>query len=182
MAKTDQKKYRTTFISLMSETTPPEQLLQQLLQLQSENACLKSLCEGYKFIANARETEWRTLSLKTVNNIPLQSNLENQLTEIKILQEQVRELHQKIEGGIIRETELTRQAGTTDNYIYQTDDLKSKIHYLQCELTDFKDQLKRLYNQNSILQNYVGRIAELESLLSNAEEEISQLKNANNEI
>ena len=181
MLKTDQKNYRTTFISQMSETIPPEQLLQQLLQLQSENACLKSLCEEYKFIANTRETEWRTLSLKTVNNIPLQSNLENQLTEIKILQEQVRELHQKIEGGIIRETELTRQAGTTDTYVYQNDDLKSKMHYLQCELTDFKDQLKRLYNQNSILQNYVSRIAELESLLSNAEEEISRLKNTNNE-
>jgi hypothetical protein len=157
----------------MSDTISQEELLKQLAQLQSENAYLRTLAAEYKFIANAKETEWRELSLKTVNNIPLQSNLENQLAEIKILQEQIRELQQRIEGGFIRETELTRQSGKSDNYAYQNDDLKSQLHYLQCELTDLKEQLKRLYNQNSFLQNYVSRIAELESLLSNAEEEIN---------
>jgi chromosome segregation ATPase len=166
----------------MSDTISNEELLKQLAELQSENAYLRALAAEYKLIANNRETEWRELSLKTVNNIPLQSNLENQLTEIKILQEHVRELHQKIEGGFIRETELTRQSGSADNYIYQNDDLKSQLHYLQCELTDLKDELKRLYNQNAVLHNYVSRIAELESLLSNAEEEISRLKNETNEI
>jgi predicted RNase H-like nuclease (RuvC/YqgF family) len=161
----------------MSDSNTPEDLLKQLLQLQSENAYLRTIAAQYKFVANTRETEWRELSIKTVNNIPLQSNLENQLTEIKILQEQVRELHQKIEGGFIRETELTRQSGTADNYAYQNDDLKSRLHYLQCELADLKDQLKRIYSQNAVLQNYVSRIAELESLLSNAEEEIDRLKN-----
>ena len=104
------------------------------------------------------------------------------MMEIKILQEQIRELQQRIEGGLSRETELTRQTGAADNFIYQNDDLKSQLHYLQCELTDLKDQLKRLYNQNAVLHNYVSRIAELESLLSNAEEEISRLKNETNEI
>jgi predicted RNase H-like nuclease (RuvC/YqgF family) len=161
----------------MNEDIQQGDLLKQLAQLQSENAYLRTLAAEYKFVANTRETEWRALSIKTVNNIPLQSNLENQLTEIKILQEQVRELHNRIEGGFIRETELTRQSGTTDHYAHQNDDLKSQLHYLQCELTDLKDQLKRLYNQNAVLQNYVSRIAELESLLSNAEEEIDRLKN-----
>lgn len=166
----------------MNEIIPQEELLKQLAQLQSENAYLRTIAAEYKFVANTRETEWRELSLKTVNNIPLQSNLENQLTEIKILQEQVRELHQRIEGGFIRETELTRQCGASDNYAYQNDDLKSQLHYLQCELTDLKDQLKRLYNQNAVLQNYVSRIAELESLLTNAEEEIDRLKNETKDI
>jgi predicted RNase H-like nuclease (RuvC/YqgF family) len=164
----------------MSDTISQEELLKQLTQLQSENAYLRTLAAEYKFVANTRETEWRELSLKTVNNIPLQSNLENQLTEIKILQEHVRELHQKIEGGFIRETELTRQSVTADSYVYQNDDLKSQLHYLQCELADVKDQLKRLYNQNAVLQNCVSRIAELESLLSNAEEEIDMLKEEKN--
>ena len=160
----------------MNEMIPQEELLKQLAQLQSENAYLRTLAAEYKYIAGTKETEWRELSIKTVNNIPLQSNLENQLTEIKTLQEQVRELHQKIEGGFIRETELTRQSGTTDHYVHQNDDLKSQMNYLQAELVDLIDQLKRLYNQNTVLQNYVGRIAELESLLSNAEEEIDRLK------
>lgn len=161
----------------MNEDIQQVDFLKQLAQLQSENAYLRTLAAEYKLVANTRETDWRALSLKTVNNIPLQSNLENQLVEIKILQEQVRELHQRIEGGFIRETELTRQSGTADHYAHQNDDLKSQLHYLQCELTDLKDQLKRLYNQNTVLQNYVSRIAELESLLSNAEEEIDRLKN-----
>jgi len=182
MVKTHQKNYRTTFINLMSETIPPEQLLQQLLQLQSENACLKSLCEEYKFIANTRETEWRTLSLKTVNNIPLQSNIENQGAEIKNLHEQVRDLQQRIEGGFNRENELAREAGTAANYLGENDDLKSKLHYLQSELAEENEQVKRMYNQNAVLQNYVSRIAELESLLSNAEEEISRLKKESKEF
>jgi len=166
----------------MNEITTQEELLKQLAQLQSENAYLRTLTAEYKSIANTREIQWRELNLKTVNNIPLQSNLENQLTEIKILQEQIRALQQRIEGGLVRESELTRQSGSADNYVYQNDDLKSQLHYLQCELTDLKDQLKRLYNQNAVLHNYVSRIAELESLLSNAEEEIMRLKNENNEI
>ena len=166
---------------VMNEIIPQDELLKQIAQLQSENAYLRTLTADYKFMANNRETEWRTLSLKTFNNIPLQSNLENQLTEIKILQEQIRELHQKIEGGLNRETELTRESGAANEYAYQNDDLKSQLHLLQCELTDLKEQLKRLYNQNSFLQNHISRIAELESLLSNAEEEISRLKNEGQE-
>jgi hypothetical protein len=160
----------------MNEIIPQQELLQQIAQLQSENAYLRILAEEYKLLANNRETEWRELSLKTVNNIPLQSSLENQLTEIKILQEQVRQLNQRIEGGISREATLTRQSGAADTIAYQNEDLKSQLHYLQCEISDFKEQLNRLYNQNSFLQSYVTRNAELESLLANAEEEILLLK------
>lgn len=166
----------------MNETIPQEELLKQIAQLQSENAYLRTLTEEYKLLANNRETEWRELSLKTVNNIPLQSNLETQLTEIKILQEQLRQLNQKIEGGLSREAALTRETATADNYAYQNEDLKSQLHYLQCEITDFKEQLKKLYNQNIFLQGYVARNAELESLLTNAEEEIDRLKNSDMKI
>jgi hypothetical protein len=159
----------------MDDSISQEELLKHLAQLQSENAYLRTVATEYKIVANNRETEWRELSIKTVNNIPLQSNAETQLIEIKILQEQVRGLHQRIEGSISRETELMRQNDTPD-YAYQNDDLKSQLHYLQCELTDVKEQLKRLYNQNNVLQNYVSRIAELESLLSIAEEEIENMK------
>jgi chromosome segregation ATPase len=163
----------------MSNNIPEEELLKQLAQLQSENAYLRTLAAEYKYIANSKETEWRELSLKTINNIPLQSNLENQLMEIKLLQGHIRELQQQIEGGLTRETELNRQFGTGDNYVYQNDDLKSQLYSLQSELTDLKEQLQRVYNQNSFLQNYVSRIAELESLLSIAEQEIERLNNLN---
>jgi len=163
----------------MSNNIPEEELLKQLAQLQSENAYLRTLAAEYKYIANSKETEWRELSLKTSNNIPLQSNLENQLMEIKLLQGHIRELQQQIEGGLTRETELNRQFGTADNYVYQNDDLKSQLYSLQSELSDLKEQLQRVYNQNSFLQNYVSRIAELESLLSIAEEEIERLNNLN---
>jgi len=163
----------------MSDTISQEELLKQLAQLQSENAYLRTLAADYKYIANRKETEWRELSLKTINNTSLQSNLENQLMEIKLLQDHIRELQQQIEGGLIRETELNRQFGTADNYVYQNDDLKSQLYSLQSELADLKEQLQRVYNQNSFLQNYVSRIAELESLLSIAEEEIERLNNLN---
>jgi hypothetical protein len=161
----------------MIDTISQEELLIQLTQLQSENAYLRTLVAEYKYIAGTKETEWRELSLKTVNNIPLQSNFENQLTEISLLQTHIRELQQKIEGGLMRETALNRQFGTVDNYVYKNDDLKSQLNSLQCELAELKEQLQRVYHQNAVLQNYVSRIAELESLLSIAEEEIDRLNN-----
>jgi hypothetical protein len=156
-----------------------EEILKQLAQLQSENANLRILVADYQFIANTRAAEWRMISLKTNNDIPLQSNVENQLTEIKFLQEHVRDLQQKIEGGVIREHEQSRQSESTGSYAQQNDELKTQLHHLQCEITDMKEQLQRLYNQIFFLQHSASRIAELESLLLNAEEEIESLKTEN---
>jgi predicted nuclease with TOPRIM domain len=153
-----------------------EDLLKNIALLQSENALLKTLMEEYKLAADARETAWREMSLKTFNNIPLQSNLDNRSFEIKNLHEQVRDLQQKIEGGFNREYQLAREADAAAQGTSENEDLKSKLHYLQSEMTELSEQVKRMYNQNAVLQNYVGRIAELESLLANSEDEINRLK------
>jgi hypothetical protein len=153
-----------------------EDLLKNIALLQSENALLKTLVEEYKLVADARETAWREMNLKSFNNIPLQSNLDTRLFEIKNLHEQVRDLQQKIEGGFNREYQLAREAGAAAQGTSENEDLKSKLHYLQSEMMELSEQVKRMYNQNAVLQNYVGRIAELESLLANSEDEINTLK------
>jgi len=47
---------------------------------------------------------------------------------------------------------------------------------LQVQLDDLGERLQELKTQNILQQQQVSRIAELESMLANAEEEIEQLK------
>ena len=163
----------------MSLTNSLEALSLKLSQLQSENASLKATVDEYKIIADSKETEWQLLQLKTINNIPFQSDLENQQLQIKMLEGNLRELQQKLNGGLLREKELGREFAAAENHLYESDDLKGQLHYLQCELNDGRDQLKMIYQQNVYLQHLTSRIAELESLLENANEEISRLKMTN---
>ncbi len=89
----------------------------------------------------------------------------------------IHELMQKAEAAAQREADLEKQVTQSVSISHQLEDIKVKYNYLQVQLDDLAERLLQLNNQSIIQSHYAGRIAELESMLANAEEEIDLLKN-----
>lgn len=146
-------------------------------KLQAENATLKGILKEYKEAALLKNTEQRELEEKAAAGAELKSWYDLQAEELKYVRSYVNELMQKAEAAAAREAELEKQVSLGVSTGYQLEEIKSRYNLLQVQLDDLAERLQELKTQNILQQQAVGRIAELESMLANAEEEIEQLKN-----
>lgn len=145
-------------------------------KLQAENATLKGIVEEYQLAVMAKNTAQKELEEKAAAGAELKSYYDLQAEELKYVRHYVNELMQKAEAAALREAELEKQVSFGVSTGYQLEEIKSKYSLLEVQLDDLGERLQELKTQNIIQQQQVSRIAELESMLANAEEEIDQLK------
>ena len=145
--------------------------------LEAENESLKSLLNQYDQLSLLKNMEKRELEEKASEGAAIKSSFDQQSLELMQVKNYIHELMQKAEAAAQRETELEKQVSISVSGSYQLDEIKTKYNYLQVQLDDLSEQLQLMNTQHILKLQYAGRIAELESLLANAEEEITALKN-----
>ena len=139
----------------------------------AENESLKQLLQEYQQIAMQKQEEWQR---QETSSTEIASNLENQGIELESKKNYIRDLLQQAEAAAQRENELENEVAGSVSVAHQLKDIKTQYDYLQAQLNDLSERLLELRNQNMLQMQYAGRIAELESLLANAEDEVALLK------
>ncbi len=145
-------------------------------RLEAENESLKSILQEYRMAASAKEMQARVLEEQVSESAAAKSNYELQAEELKLVKIYVHDLMQQAEAAAEREAILEKQVSHAVSANYQLEEIKSKYNYLLVQLDDLSQRLHQLHTQNLLHVQYMHRVAELESLLANAEEEIDELK------
>ena len=138
------------------------------------NSSLAARLEEHAGIIRDRDNEIAMLQSMLTEANAYRSNLDNQVFELKEVQQSIQQLQQQLEGTSYIGTNTF--TGTAVSMDQQVDNLKFQYTYLQTQLNDLQKQLVELNKRNLVLQQQTSRIAELESLLENAAEEIERLK------
>ena len=146
-------------------------------KLLAENITLKGILQEYQQAVLTKNVEQKELEEKVAMGAELKSYYDLQNEELKYVRSYVNELMQKAEGAAQREAELEKQVSLGVSTGYQLEEIKSKYNLLQVQLDELAQRLQELKTQNIIQQHQVSRIAELESMLAGAEQEIEELKN-----
>lgn len=151
--------------------SPEEQteLVKQLRHLAAENQSLKEQLEEYQFIVDTRDKQLTELKNRIASSTELQSNLDNQVEELQLLQDYIGDLKKQSDSVSGRVQPLNRGVGNAVSVEQQLADMKQEYAYQQTQLTDLQTQLQDLYNRNLLLQQQNSRMAELESMLADAE-------------
>ncbi len=158
-----------------STLTETEQLV---ARLAAENEILKQLLQEEQQIVTTKNIQQRELETKAAEGVELKSHFDLQAEELKIARNCVNELMQKAEAAVQKETELEKQVTQSVSTGYQLEEIKTKYNHLTAQLNDLTERLQQMNMQHITQVQYSGRIAELESQLANAEEEIEKLKAA----
>lgn len=148
-------------------------LIKKTEHLQAENESLKQLLQEYQQIAMQKQKEWQQ---QETNSTEIASGLENQGIELESKKNYIRDLLQQVQAAVQRENELEKEVAGSVSVAHKLEDIKTQYDYLQTQLNDLSERLLELRNQNMLQVQYAGRIAELESLLANAEDEVALLK------
>ncbi|MBL0356268.1 MAG: hypothetical protein IPP72_05000 [Chitinophagaceae bacterium] len=156
-------------------------IIEHSKHLEAENESLKSILHQYDQVAALKNIEKRELEEKVSAGAGFKSSFDQQLDELMLVKNYVHELMQKAAAAAEREADLEKQVTLSVSTSYQLEEIKSKYNYLLVQLDDLSERLQQMNIQNIIKQQYAGRIAELESQLANAEDEITALKNSSEE-
>ncbi len=147
-----------------------------LHQLQAENDRLREELSDYRERIGQQTETIRELSGQASAGTVIRSYYDLQNDELIRLREYIRELMQRAEGAAGRESELKKQVSLAVSSSRELDDIRSQYNYLQAQLSDLQDRLQELHRQQVAIQQQAARVAELESQLAIAEEEIELLK------
>ncbi len=158
-------------------TTEELAITERAKHLEAENESLKAMLQEFQQAAQLTRIEKRELEEQASEGAAAKSNFELQSLELKYVREYIVELVQKAEAAAQRETALENQLGLSVSTGFQLEEIKTRYNHLQVQLDDLSERLQQLNTQQTLHQQYAGRIAELESMLANAEEEIDTLKN-----
>lgn len=151
---------------------------QVIARLAAENEILKQLLQEEQQIATTKNMLQRELESKLSEGAAIKSHFDLQAQELKLAKSYVNELMQKAEAAVQKETDLEKQLTLSVSTGYQLEEIKTKYNHLSAQLNDLTERLQQMNALHIIQSQYTGRIAELESLLANAEEEIEKLKTA----
>jgi chromosome segregation ATPase len=151
-------------------------LLNKVKQLVAENTSLKARLEEYQYSIVSKEKELHELKLTIANSNEIRSSLDNKIFELELLQNYMGDMEKEAAGAVNREQELRQQVGHAISVSHQLQDLKQQYTYLQTQVTDQQTQLQELNNRNLLLQQQTSRIALLETLLADAEQERDEWK------
>ena len=151
-------------------------LLDQIRHLVSENESLKGRLGEYQYNTSIKEIAIQELRLQIASSNETKSRFDNQAMELELLQNYMGDMEQEITGAENWELDLHQQARHGIGLKHQFDDLKQQYIFLQTQLTDLQTQLQESKKRNLLLQQESSRIAELESLLADAEQERDEWK------
>ena len=109
------------------ETNPEHSgTVMQLNHFIAENESLKAQLEEYQYAIVTRDKEIENLQRKISGNIELISNSDNQLQELNLLQENVRQLKKGTENASNYEIKMERSAWPGSNTEQQLDNIKEE--------------------------------------------------------
>ncbi|MBC7886550.1 MAG: hypothetical protein H7Z13_01575 [Ferruginibacter sp.] len=145
-------------------------LLAAFKKLVAENKSLEARLEEYAAIINSRDLEIGMLQTMLSESNEFRSSTDSQVKELKELKGFINILQQQVAGSSYQVTGRLQPVNHTVTAEQQFENLKPAYAYMQSKLTDMQTQLLDMNNRNLLLQQQTSRIAELESLLANAEQ------------
>jgi DNA repair ATPase RecN len=145
-------------------------------RLAAENEILKQLLQEEQQVIAIKNIQQRELETKAAESVELKSHFDLQAQELKATRSYVNELMQRAEAAIQKENELEKQVTQSVTAGYQLEEIKTTYNHLTAQLNDLTERLQHMNTLYTMQSQYAGRIAELESMLANAEEEIEKLK------
>ena len=116
------------------------------------------------------------------NAVEVQSLLEAKLDEAHSLQNKIGELQQKLEGARNREAELEEELTESKNLMGEYQILQQQYAHSLSETDELRNRLQELSSRNSLLQQKLAHLSELESNLETFEYEKTEIKNTVEEI
>lgn len=158
------------------DTNSNHDLLNQFKHLVAENQSLKVRLEEYQYYTSIKDKEIQELRLQIASNNEAKSRLDNQVMELELLQNYMDDMEPVAAGAVNRELDLQQEVGHCISLKHKLDHLKQQYTFLQTQSTDLQGQLQELKNRNLLLQQETSRIAELQSLLADAEQERDEWK------
>jgi chromosome segregation ATPase len=162
------------------DNTHNNDLLTAFKNLLADNNSQAARLEECAKIIESRDKEIDMLQTMLSEADEYRSSLDIQLKELKDLQRYIDDLQQQAAGSAHLATGGKKQVGVAVSLELQLQNLRMEYTYLQSQLTDLQTQAQELNKRNLLLQQQTSRIAELESLLENAEQEISKRKGNTN--
>ena len=160
----------------LKELRPNMLSQEQLNQLITENESLQVQVKELTEILSIREEELELLKRSTEEVASLRSMLDVQLDEFHMMQNQIGEKQQQVEGAAERELELEHELTEAAKQQRLYNDLLQEYAYSQAQLNDIQAQLLELNKKNRVLREIAGKVGEVESQLANTLEERDELK------
>ena len=158
------------------ETNGNINILSEYKKLLALNMSLEARLNDYSQMIKERDNEIIMLQQMLTEANSYRSSLDNEVNELQQLQQGIAQLKQQAEESSYAGTSRHLRPGETVSMNQQLESLKLQYTSLQVQLSEVQAQCLELNNRNVLLQQNTSRIAELESLLENAEEEINKLK------
>jgi chromosome segregation ATPase len=158
------------------ETNGNINILSEYKRLLALNMSLEARLDDYSQMIKERDNEIIMLQQMLTEANSYRSSLDNEVNELQQLQQSIAQLKQQAEESPYAGTSRHLRAGAIVSVNQQLENLKLQYTSLQVQLSEVQAQCLELNNRNLLLQHNTSRIAELESLLENAEEEIKKLK------
>ena len=146
-----------------------QSLINKIKYLVAENESLKARVNECEFIAANRQKTIQELKLQMNENSEVRSRLDEQVVELENLQVSIDKIIAFNPGS-------QQPQSLQDNLSHELIEHQQQFAYLQIQLSDLQSQLQALKNRNLLLQQQAGRVAELESLLADAELERDEWK------
>lgn len=140
-------------------------------KMLAENKSLQARLEEYAATISSRDNEIAMLQTMLAEADEYRSGTDNQLKELEGLQFYVNDLKQQVAGSVYMATGRQQQAGSGVSMEQQLEGLRKDYADLQSQLTGLQTQLLDVSSRNLQLQQKCSRVAELESLLANTEQE-----------
>ncbi|MCW3111532.1 MAG: hypothetical protein JWQ09_6038 [Segetibacter sp.] len=129
--------------------------------------------EEYAAIVSSRDREIEMLQSMLSDATAYRSSMDNESNELKNLQLYLKEMQQHSGASVHLTTGTQQHPGNTVSARQQLQQLQLDYASLQSQLSDMQAQLLEMNHRNLLLQQQNSRIAELESLLANTEEDIN---------
>jgi chromosome segregation ATPase len=151
------------------DTSKPTEAELQINHLLAERESLKAQLEEYLYIIDTRDKEIEKLKRILAEKIQFRSSFDNQEEQLQSLQDNIHQLKSRAEGMMNLENMLSDSENAEE-------DANEQQNYFQAQLAGLQERVNELTNRNLLLQQDASRIAELESLLEDAERERDELK------
>src|SRR5690349_12708292 len=149
-------------------------ILSEYKKLLALTKSYEARLDEYARIIKGRDEEIGMLQQMLTEATTYRSSVDTQVNELKELQKNIGKLKQQADSTSYTDQGKYQHAGEPVSARQQLERLQLQYAHLQTQLADLQTQYLELNNRNLLLQQQSARIAELESLLTNAEEEISQ--------
>jgi len=149
---------------------------EQVLKLVSSNEALQAQLDGLNEILAAREAELELLKKELAASVELRSRLDLQGEELGAMESLLAKKEQQAWGAEEREIGLQRELTDSARQQQAFEELKTNNRYLQTRYNDLEYELSEYKAHFLQLEAKARRAGELESHLSDALEQNTQLK------